>query len=94
MIIEVGQNYDTWVSQQFVPLFETVGISVTPAARNLLAHAMQAQIEEGIVANDSTLLEWSERIRTLAVKMHLRKYGIGQLNFNRAMHLILALSCA
>lgn len=94
MAIDVREHYNTWITEQVVPLFEKAGIKVTPGARNLLAHALQSQVEEGLVANDRVLFDSSTRFRRFAVQMHAKKFGVGELNFNRAMHLILALTCA
>jgi hypothetical protein len=96
MPIETRDKYEKWVSQQVVPLFEKAGIDITPNARNLLVYTLQSHIDEKSMASDEALLKRAERFCNFAVEMYRRKCGYGkrEMNFNRAMHLIVALTCA
>jgi hypothetical protein len=94
MSIEVREHYNTWVNEQLLPLFEKSGVSITQNARNLLAYALQSQVEEKVIGNDQDLIARAERFCGFAVQLYQKKYGNDEMTFNRAMHFFIAITCA
>jgi hypothetical protein len=93
MAIKVRDNYISWVGQRVVPLFEEVGIKITPNARDFLAYTMQSQIDEKVIENDDKLYLRCEEFCNFAVPMYTKKHGIAEMTFNRAVHLVRELTC-
>lgn len=86
--IVLEDYYANWVNDNVIPLFMERGIKITTNAQCLIAFAMQSQVEEDVMSNDSLFNLAQNAAVSRLVKHYIEKYGEETLNFNRAFHLL------
>jgi hypothetical protein len=92
MIINVDQRFESWIDKNVIPAFSRENIDVTPAAKNLLCHALQAQLDDKLVPTESDLFGRADKFAGAAIAAYRAQYGKQPMNFNRAMHLLINLN--
>jgi hypothetical protein len=89
MTLNVEDRYVNWVKTNVVTLFQAAGISITDRGKQLMAFALQAQVDEDTVVDADAALERAKRAcEPWLVENYRSKYGERPVNFNRAFHLI------
>jgi hypothetical protein len=86
--VEIEPQIETWVRENIVKRFESIGISVTPAAQQTLAYLLQAQVEEYGAANQEEVLRRANFLVVPILRGHAARYAKQPLTVNRALHLV------
>jgi hypothetical protein len=86
--INLEDQYVAWVEENIVQMFSDKGIEVTTNARQLLAFAMQSQIDESLMDQETLLERVNQVSGENLLEYYEERYGEKALNFNHAFHLL------
>ena len=84
--INVSDTYTKWIQNNVIPALEGEGVTVTLPAQNLLAYALQAQLDDKLVPDDKILFKGASDLMGVIPSLYKGQYGKQQMNFNRALH--------
>jgi hypothetical protein len=86
--IEIDPQYESWVQDNVVKRFESLGIAVTPTAQQALAFLLQAQVKKLNAKNPEEVLQQAQKLIVPILRGHAARYPKQTLTVNRALHLL------
>jgi len=82
-------SVEEWVESNFVPFFVENGIEVSRRAKEVLQLVLFAQVEEGLIESEDTLIRLADHVSPEPFFLvYLNKYGNRKLTANRMVRLL------
>lgn len=86
--IELEDEYVKFVDSEVIRQFEARGLNITSRARDLMAFAMQCQVDEEVMKRERLFVNAERILEGNLADFYVRRYGEKTVTFNRAFHLL------